>query len=161
MAASDRYETVKSGNGRKYGHIAAWEYVNGTVPDGYVIHHIDGNRRNNAIENLAMLTPADHIRIHRGWVKDDAGNWLKRCRLCGEFKSVDNDYYRKTSTCGGRRVETVRERCKVCNNVGRLEWVRAHADERNEARRRRYREDTAYREAEKAASRRNKRRRVA
>lgn len=30
----------------------------------YEIHHIDGNRKNNAIENLMCLSIEDHYRIH-------------------------------------------------------------------------------------------------
>lgn len=30
-----------------------------------VVHHIDGNRSNNAIENLQILSPSEHSRLHR------------------------------------------------------------------------------------------------
>jgi len=29
-----------------------------------VVHHIDGNRRNNAIDNLELLTADEHARVH-------------------------------------------------------------------------------------------------
>lgn len=32
-------------------------------PD-FVVHHKDENKRNNAIENLQCLTPAEHTRLH-------------------------------------------------------------------------------------------------
>ena len=34
-------------------HRAVWEYFHGPIPKGYHIHHMDGNRANNNIENLA------------------------------------------------------------------------------------------------------------
>ena len=34
----------------------------------YVVHHIDGNKRNNHISNLMVLTPEEHAKIHK---KDD------------------------------------------------------------------------------------------
>ena len=31
---------------------------------GYVVHHIDGNKRNNKISNLQILTKKEHEKIH-------------------------------------------------------------------------------------------------
>ena len=45
-------------------HIAVWEYYNGPIPHGYEIHHKDGNKHNNSIENLACLTPSEHHSLH-------------------------------------------------------------------------------------------------
>lgn len=41
-------------------------------PKGYVVHHIDGNRENNKIENLALLTAEQHMLLHR--CKDRGGD---------------------------------------------------------------------------------------
>ena len=45
-------------------HRAVWEYHNGKIPDGFHIHHKDGNRSNNQIENLEMLSRSDHLSFH-------------------------------------------------------------------------------------------------
>ena len=45
-------------------HRAVWEYFEGEIPKGYVIHHIDGNPANNNITNLQILTVAEHRKIH-------------------------------------------------------------------------------------------------
>ena len=36
----------------------------GEIPDGCHIHHIDGNKSNNAPENLKCLNSADHLSYH-------------------------------------------------------------------------------------------------
>jgi hypothetical protein len=41
-----------------------WESVYGGIPDGYEIHHKDGNRSNNNIENLQCVSTEDHYKIH-------------------------------------------------------------------------------------------------
>ena len=45
-------------------HILIWECVNGKVPEGYDVHHIDGNRQNNSIHNLELIEHSEHMRIH-------------------------------------------------------------------------------------------------
>jgi len=49
---------------RIYLHQETWEHYNGTIPKGYHIHHIDGDTRNNSIENLECLTPKEHVNKH-------------------------------------------------------------------------------------------------
>ena len=46
-----------------------WERVNGPIPKdehgiSYDIHHIDGNRSNNSIENLKCVSVQEHFDIH-------------------------------------------------------------------------------------------------
>ena len=45
-------------------HVAMWKLCNGSIPKGYVIHHIDGNKDNNNIINLKMLKNSEHIKLH-------------------------------------------------------------------------------------------------
>ena len=41
-------------------HRLVYETFVGKIPKGYQIHHKDGNKQNNELENLAMLTPREH-----------------------------------------------------------------------------------------------------
>jgi hypothetical protein len=41
-----------------------YEKEHGNIPEGYEIHHIDGNRNNNAIENLLAVSIEQHYDIH-------------------------------------------------------------------------------------------------
>lgn len=45
-------------------HRYVWELNFGTIPKGYVIHHIDEDKSNNDISNLQMMTRAEHIILH-------------------------------------------------------------------------------------------------
>lgn len=45
-------------------NIAVWEFYNGKVPKGYVVHHKDEVKSNNDIDNLELLEWGEHTRHH-------------------------------------------------------------------------------------------------
>ena len=86
---------IKDNEGKlRFEHSVIWEKYNGKIPLGMQIHHIDGNKLNNKIENLQLVTPFEHKRIHSG-CRIVNGEWEKPCKICGEFKicNKDNWYY--------------------------------------------------------------------
>ena len=60
-------------------YYAVWESLKGDIPDGYVIHHIDGNKTNDSIENLKLITKKEHDEYHIN--KQKTGLWLN-CTVC-------------------------------------------------------------------------------
>jgi len=45
-------------------HRHIWEQYHGKIPTGKVIHHKDGNKKNNEISNLECLTYKEHNSLH-------------------------------------------------------------------------------------------------
>jgi transposase len=43
-------------------HRLIWEYFNGPIPEGLQINHIDGNKLNNLLENLELVTPSQNTQ---------------------------------------------------------------------------------------------------
>jgi hypothetical protein len=55
---------------QSYVYRRVYEEHIGTIPDGYHIHHIDGDHTNNSPENLVALSPEEHYKVHK-----DQGDW--------------------------------------------------------------------------------------
>jgi hypothetical protein len=47
-------------------HRKVWEMHNGPIPPDCDVHHIDGNKANNDIENLQLLPRTEHHSKHMG-----------------------------------------------------------------------------------------------
>lgn len=62
----DGYESVKCVKGTaRQTHEMVWEYFNGEVPSGHVVHHININHFDNRPENLMLVTIGEHSAYHR------------------------------------------------------------------------------------------------
>ena len=45
-------------------HRYVWEQEVGPIPDGFDVHHIDGDKSNNSIDNLSLMTSRAHRILH-------------------------------------------------------------------------------------------------
>ncbi len=59
-----RYEYVKIKGVQIPKHRYVWEQANGPIPDGYDVHHIDGNGHNNDLSNLQLIKHGEHVAMH-------------------------------------------------------------------------------------------------
>lgn len=96
-----------------------WAYVNGEIPKGYEIHHIDGNSANNTIENLQCMTKSEHTALHV-----TTGNIREyRCVQCGK-KFTSNNRAKNSRFCSRTCATTWRRANvqveKACENCGKV-----------------------------------------
>lgn len=81
---------IANKNGYLYMHrLVAFEAY-GPLPDGTLVHHINGIKDDNRPENLAVMSVADHTKLHQRGTKRPTRppltQWSKRflcCRQCG------------------------------------------------------------------------------
>lgn len=60
-----RITSGKEGNNKKLLHRLMFEDFYGRIPEGCNVHHKDGNKLNNCIMNLQMLTHFQHLSLHK------------------------------------------------------------------------------------------------
>jgi len=90
-------------------HVYVWERVYGEKPEGFVVHHIDFNKKNFDLDNLELLSESNHKRVHAGWVREK-GTWIaKPCNMCKTIYPLSNFYPRKGYTPTAL--------CKRCHNI--------------------------------------------
>lgn len=86
------YLTTDTESDGKRIHIAQHEAVfmlfhGRPIAEGKEIHHIDGDKQNNAINNIIELTPKQHKRIHQYQCDDPLrGMYLKEGVLCFQWQ---------------------------------------------------------------------------
>ena len=59
-----KYKHKRIDGGWREIHIIEYEKKYGKIPVGYVVHHINGDRTDNSIENLTLMTRSEHSILH-------------------------------------------------------------------------------------------------
>ena len=86
-------------------HRTIWEEHKGPIPKGHVVHHLNGDKVDNRIDNLSLMSQAEHCFHHRPRL----GYRAPINRTCG--------------TCGRTRNERdiagepTRRKCNKCRGV--------------------------------------------
>ncbi len=94
----------KSCRGYVYEHILVAEQALGSyLPDGAVIHHVDGNKKNNDNNNLVICNSDSYHKLlhqrHKALISCGNANYLK-CSYCQKYDDKKNLYVRKNSNQG-------------------------------------------------------------
>ena len=130
----------------KYLHRYVWECNFGVIPEGYDIHHIDFDKRNNDITNLQMLPEREHQLLHQAMKTDEQKqkrkenldkirDLTKEWHASEEGHKWHKEHYEKMKDklhverefvceiCGEKFVST-HAACRFCSNKCRAAWRR-------------------------------------
>ena len=61
---SGEQKTYQKKNGRHTHRSVAEQILGRPLQKGEIVHHIDGNKRNNDSSNLMVMTQSEHARLH-------------------------------------------------------------------------------------------------
>lgn len=126
------YFADKQGHYRATFHIhrAVYTYYYGDIPPEHDIHHIDGNKANNDISNLLLVTRSEHQKLHKP--KGNAAVVYNTphtfvCNQCGKTFSTTNT--RQNTFCSKecRDLATHRYEYRHCVICGKRFRVRSDA----------------------------------
>lgn len=68
-------------------HRAVWSDANGPIQKGYDVHHVNGNTKDNRIENLILLPRTEH-HAHHGKI-----NIVKRPNHINEIRPLASEWH--------------------------------------------------------------------
>lgn len=88
-------------NGKKYyAHRIAWELINGPIPDGKCVDHIDGNGLNNVISNLRVVSLSDNQKNSKTPSNNKTGlagvtkrNEFFHVHAAGKYIGISKDFF--------------------------------------------------------------------
>jgi hypothetical protein len=103
-----------------------WERVNGDIPKGYHIHHIDGNHYNNSIDNLKLVTQEEHFWIH--YNQNDSGAALMLSKGLDIPKDIIQEIKDNYRPMKRNRPQIDKSPCPHCRNQNAYRLKRYHYD---------------------------------
>lgn len=102
-------------------HRYVWEHYCGKIPEGFQVHHIDGDKSNNVIDNLALMTNSAHQRLHG---KEEARKAMMRKRA-EEMRPAAIKWHKSEegrkwhSEQGKLNQERVKPKKYICKHCGK------------------------------------------
>lgn len=61
-----------------------WERNVGPIPIGWHVHHVDGDHTNNSLDNLRLMDPSSHAKLHHPpnpiprWLRPERKEYMKK-----------------------------------------------------------------------------------
>jgi len=121
-------------------HVVVWEKYNGVTLNGYHVHHINGIKGDNRIDNLQLLSPLEHSRLHKGFFIKD-GEWYKYCPVCGILKVLSDDNFYEYKN---KNNNTYHPACKECEKLRKKIYVSNNQEKVADARKQYYESHKEY-----------------
>lgn len=143
-------------------HVYVWEKHNGKVPEGFSVHHLDKNPKNNDISNLALMSYSAHSSYHAkdhadesrqrmddivrpaavAWHKSEDGiEWHKQ-HYDEVTQKIWNTYVTKVCTVCGKEYQV--KSCAAQKSMYCSEYCKNRSPERKAKNRERHKQNREY-----------------
>lgn len=95
-------------------HRIIWELINGPIPKGLFIDHIDGNCLNNRLANLRLVTNRENLRNARRYshskheamgIAKRANRWIARIRVDSKLIHLGSFMSKKEAIAARKAAE--------------------------------------------------------
>lgn len=100
-----------------YVHRMIWEHVNGPIPEGLEIDHIDGDRSNNVIWNLRLVTSSQNKENQWGPQKNNTsgfkGVWKGKNKWHARIQSGRHQMHIGSYKTGEEAAEAYRKAAAI------------------------------------------------
>lgn len=107
-------------------HKAVYQYYQGEIPEGLVVHHKDWNKDNNDVSNLVLLTPSEHSIIHKQEPPEDSPNLFHRkCIVCDNpFITANSRRNVCSHSCAmklnhANKRKNIENKMRICKRCGK------------------------------------------
>lgn len=102
---------------RKRLHRYVWEKEVGAIPHGFHVHHLNGNKADNRLKNLALMNGRGHLRMHMQEQerKEKARESVKKARLAApawHHSEAGKEWHSQHQK--GRKTPRIEKICDVC-----------------------------------------------
>ena len=74
-------------------HVFVWEQANCKVPKGYHVHHINGDKNDNRVMNLRLMSGREHLLLHGHNLTEEQREWYRN-NLAEKARPKASDWHR-------------------------------------------------------------------
>ena len=98
-------------------HRYVWKHEVGNIPNGFHVHHINGNKADNRIENLAIMNQSGHSRLHGAEIERKEKmreNIKKAIQYAAIWHGSEEGRKWHSEHAKGHKAPRIEKICEVC-----------------------------------------------
>ena len=107
----------RKGKSTREHRIVMEQHLGRPLTSDELVHHRDHNKRNNHIENLQVMSRADHARLHT--VRSFSNTYARTCSICNQIKPR-SEFGPASKLAIARGEDPNHTQCRQCARRGEM-----------------------------------------